>query len=745
MALPPAVGITPATGTDQPQAGRSSVCVSQGPLNYQGSPDPPSPGWSHSITPAGPAKDGNHNRGCGTRGPVPPNDGHTPAAAVNATAYSIEGYSLHPDSSATEAYSTSTAMPTTSSDDREAKQLSDSSYTCINNYNTVYDTAYHGYDWDQLPGAHLGPDVLKHDIPHHRTYSGVWYPRPFVSHLVPDEYCRVYDAAVAGRAANHTSAKVVVPSRLNIDMWKHYTTNHQEDRLVIDGITYGFPLQYMGGPQYQSCAVGAPYSPTPNHSSAVRYPAAVEAYLAKEIEEKAMLGPFPQPPFTPWCQVSPLMSRPKPNGTERRIIVDLSYPDGGINAHIQKNVIDGVAVQHNLPTIRDALALVHEQGIQNAHMSAIDISRAYRNFRTSPEDWPLLAISYDGQYFADLALPFGARMSSYYMQAIARFIQRALANIGYAAVIYLDDILIVSPDLCTAIKAHRAALQILADLGLPVADKKLIPPARELVWLGLHIDLDANMISIPDAKLHEIKSALSKAANMTSIPTKHMQSIIGYINHLGKAVEPARLFMSRLLEAMREARGGDIVVSDEVKADLEWFRLYLSTYNGKNIIKHDSVDWVIEADACLKGFGAHDGDRCYSTHVTESMAQSHSISRLECINCLMAVRTFVGAQHRGMTILVKCDNEATVYTYMWGRAKDRVMSACARAMWYEAASKDVVIKVVHVPGVLMTVADALSRAPISSEDANKADRIKLEHSLREIKPNRKLMMYSRFL
>ena len=38
-----------------------------------------------------------------------------------------------------------------------------------------------------------------------------------------------------------------------------------------------------------------------------------------------MLGPFPQPPFTPWCQTNPLLTHPKCNSPDRMVIMDLSW------------------------------------------------------------------------------------------------------------------------------------------------------------------------------------------------------------------------------------------------------------------------------------------------------------------------------------------------------------------------------------------------------------------------------------
>ena len=70
-------------------------------------------------------------------------------------------------------------------------------------------------------------------------------------------------------------------------------------------------------------------------------------------------------------------------------------------------------------------------------------------------------------------------MNSYFMQAVARYIQRALAEEGCDSLIYLGDILLVSVCLEAATRTHTITHDILADLALPVAEKKLHPPARK--------------------------------------------------------------------------------------------------------------------------------------------------------------------------------------------------------------------------------------------------------------------------
>ena len=577
-------------------------------------------------------------------------------------------------------------------------KLSDT--TCTGAHDVLSDICTIGdFQEERIQCTHEAPPVssLADAVQDH------WFFHPFISFKAPEGLARIYDTVVSFQKSNARGARIPLPTSLNLPAWERERTGHIDDIMVIDGVTFGFPLQYMGGPIYAQGDV------VENHHSARYYPEAIQQYIVKETSLGTLVGPFDTPPFTPWCHVSPLMSRPKSDSAERRIIVDLSYPDGGINAHIPKNTIAGRPVAHTLPTIQHAIDIIHEQGIENAFMASVDISRAYRNFSTCPADWPLLVIKNNKEYFWDRAMPFGSRMSSYFMTSIANFIIRALHNRGVTALIYLDDILVIGPDESQTETAYKEVLSLLTDLGLPIAHHKLFPPSRKLVWLGICMDLDNNCLSIPDKKLEEMRSNITDIKGCHHLTVRQMQSLIGTINHIGKAVPPARLFMCRLLESLRGAQGDHIDVTPSILADINWFDRYLRDFNGRAIITTATPSIIIEADACLTGMGAHDGRSFYSMPVSERMAQKHSISRIECINCLLAARTLLGEADKGTTVEIRCDNEATIYTYRYGRAKDSVMTACARAMWYLGASLNINFCFVHVPGVNMNVADALSR------------------------------------
>ena len=571
-------------------------------------------------------------------------------------------------------------------------------------------------------------------ISQRKGYEG-W---PFPTLQIPQATARLYDIARAANTPNHCGPRPFIPTDLAIDQWKASTTGHQDDDMILDGIQFGFPIQYQGPPILQP--------PTQyNHPSALNHGGVIEEYIEKETALGALYGPFDSPPFIPWMCTSPMMTREKQDSVERRVIVDLSYPEGGVNKFIQPHVFNGRPARHNLPTVDQAVLQIAKACPGDVHLAVVDLSRAYRQFPVPPTDWPLLGIQFKGKYYWDGRIPFGARMSSFAMQSVAQFITRALKVKHIDTFMYLDDIIIVSSSKQQAERQYRDTLTYLEGLGLQVASKKLQPLARSVTWLGICIDLDANQISIPPAKLHLIKRCLAAAARQPRITKRHLQSLLGYINHLSKVVRAARIFIGRMLAALRAAEGDVVTVTPHIKADLGWFARYLDKENAKAIIPHDRTVLRIWADSSLHGGGATDGASYYAYVYPKAMAGAHHITQLEAINLLGAVRLFVTNSHAGGSIEIYCDNMASVSAYSSGRARDSVLAACTRAMWFKAAATQTTLSFSHLPGEGMVLPDALSRVHIDSTMRRRAMAMVKTMALTQASPNRAHFAYKDFL
>ena len=121
--------------------------------------------------------------------------------------------------------------------------------------------------------------------------------------------------------------KARIPIQLKVEAWEEALGNYWDGQL-LELIKFGFPL-------YFNCACDLGQY-TGNHSSAIDCPKDIEAYIQEELHYGALLGPFKDNPIK-GGHCSPFMTRSKPNSNRRRVIVDLSWPQGAsVNAGIDK-------------------------------------------------------------------------------------------------------------------------------------------------------------------------------------------------------------------------------------------------------------------------------------------------------------------------------------------------------------------------------------------------------------------------
>lgn len=548
---------------------------------------------------------------------------------------------------------------------------------------------------------------------------------PELVQQVGNDQLQVYEKVRHSGTYNLFGLKQPIPSLLKYEAWVQASTGHSDDEWLLPLIRYGFPLQYVGPPDPSRGKI------SPNHKSALQHDAHIASFIVNEVHNHTIIGPFQKLPFK-WANVAPMMTRPKSNPLKRRVIVDYSYPEGGINASIYKNVVFGTEVNHTLPTVAQAIDIIKANHFK-VSLASVDLERAYRNFRTDPSDWPLTCIQHQKQYYVDTALPFGSRISSLYMQRIADFIQRALAVKGIQILVYLDDGLIITTEEHDPHTQLWEVIQTIRALGLPLAYDKIQEPAHRCRFLGIIIDVKARQVEIPREKIDSFLSLLMEVSGKKFISKTTLQSMVGSVNHLAKAVQGARLFMNRFLDCLRGVTGNRVEVSTEMLADIEWFLHFLKRYNGKTLVNDGQPRLFLEVDSCLVGGGGTDGTRAYMYQYPPAMTQAFNISQLEAINCLIAVRALVDSTCHDKLVSIACDNLGAVSVFQNSRGRDRVLNAVARALWYFGAANNVEFRFIHKPGTEMFVPDVLSRAYVDSRSYQWAEKVIAQRGLNIVK------------
>ena len=119
-------------------------------------------------------------------------------------------------------------------------------------------------------------------------------------------------------------------------------------------------------------------------------------------------------------------------------------------------------------------------------------------------------------------------------------------------------------------------------------------------------------IEVTEDKLEEIKRLVLSWLQKDMSNLKELQSLVEKLNFVAACVRPGRMFISRLINWMRELYQEDknvsVTVPEEVRKDILWWHKFLDVYNGVSIMSYgdwSSPDEIISTGACLTGAGGY--------------------------------------------------------------------------------------------------------------------------------------------
>ena len=208
--------------------------------------------------------------------------------------------------------------------------------------------------------------------------------------------------------------------------------------------------------------------------------------------------------------------------------------------------------------------------------------------------------------------------------------------------------------------------------------------------------------------MDKCRNTLDKA----SISKTQLQSIIGSLMFVAKCVKPTRYFLNRLLNTLREATNSTILLTEDMKRDLQWFLTFLPSFNGTATYKHQIIEEVktLAIDACLKRVGGVWKNHIYRAPISSWLQQygNMHITHFEMINIIIAIKLW-GNYWTGQRVVLYTYNEAVVNIYNQGYTRDEVLAIIVRNIWLYTAEKDIQLQVLDIPGKQNTIADLLLR------------------------------------
>ncbi len=476
-------------------------------------------------------------------------------------------------------------------------------------------------------------------------------------------------------------------------------------KILLDGFTFGFRLAYKGERSQRD---------SDNLKSISNLHDRALEKLEKEIKLGRMAGPFGSRPLSRLI-VSPIGLVPKSQPGKYRLIQHLSFPHGSsINDGIDREMC---TVKYNSFDV----AITHAVGAgKGALMAKTDIESAFRLLPVHPHDFELLGIKVNGQYYVDKALPMGASCSPAHFERFSTFLEWAAIQSAPSCRIthFMDDYIIFAAKDAGKSRSCHDMLELFKglckDLGVPLAPDKTIGPTSKITYLGLQIDSESQTVSVPQEKLDKVKDKVQNAVTAEKLTLKELQSLIGSLSFICRAIAPGRAFLRRLIDLTCGVKHAwyKITLTKGAKADLRMWEIFLQHFNGVSIFSEQAWlgedDLELFTDACKSvGFGGYFKGKWFRGKWKKSCAH-YSIAWLEFFPILVAVVLW-GDLLKGKRIILRSDNRSVIAIINRQTSRCPSIMKLVRFFVLQCLKHNIAFTARHIAGKHNSIADALSR------------------------------------
>lgn len=518
-------------------------------------------------------------------------------------------------------------------------------------------------------------------------------------------YCRTF------KECNRFGARVPVQINWNLTLLNSLLTSYN-DKDVVQWLTFGWPLG-------RDNSFPQPQWALKNHLPAIQQPQAVEKYLRKEIELGCTMGPFPFPPMGPGpVGCSAISTRCKKNSNEFRIIMDFSFPIGrSVNDQISSTHYMGTPMKLEYPSV-DQLAQETAKIGTSAMLWKKDLSRWFKQIKICWKDVPLQGFKWDNTWYFDTSLIMGCCTAPYIAMRCSLALKHIMNQMDYFLVAYADDFSSVA-EVNEAWASYNAFGSLLKHLGIAEATEKAVQPSPVLVFLGTGIDAQNQTIFVIPERIVEIKFELNRWRFKTWCTRNELESIISKLQFCTNCVRQGRVFISRLLNQLRNMRRAQYyIIKDETRADLKWWWNFMEIFKSSYILWPEQFKQpgeIISTDASKIAIAGVCGKNYFHARIPEwILLEDPNIANLEFLAIIIAFKKFL-AQLKQKSIVIYCDNQAVVEVINNGRTRSEFLQRALREFTMICCHNSIEVKCTYISTHKNLLPDYLSRWYHSSE------------------------------
>ena len=191
---------------------------------------------------------------------------------------------------------------------------------------------------------------------------------------------------------------------------------------------------------------------------------------------------------------------------------------------------------------------------------------------------------------------------------------------------------------------------------------------------------------VDDDKIKELKIELKKWIRKTVAKKSDLQSILGKLLWVSKAVRNSRVFVGRIISVLRslKSQSSKTILSSEIRKDFLWWNKFLETFSGVELIPPITVSQSVYGDAYPQGGGSWNPVlmEYFSMRFPQYMCSADTpIHTKEFIIVLLSIRLW-GPKWAGQRIMIFCDNDSVCDACTYQKPKDPSMQKLVREFLY---------------------------------------------------------------
>ena len=183
-------------------------------------------------------------------------------------------------------------------------------------------------------------------------------------------------------------------------------------------------------------------------------------------------------------------------------------------------------------------------------MAKSDIKSAFHLLPVHPNEINLLGFSINRNLFYDKCMPMGCSISFVTFKHFSTSLKYCARRVAGTRNIlhYLDDFLFVGRlDSLECVRVLCSFGIVCKDFGVPIAQDKTEGPTTGITFLSMVIDIINQQIQVPQSKIVSVLAKLGYALSKHKLTLKELQSLLGSVNFVCKAVRPGRAVICTIL------------------------------------------------------------------------------------------------------------------------------------------------------------------------------------------------------